>query len=174
MWWLGAVRQQAITWVNVGQDLCRHMPSLRHNEPLLWRHNGGKCFSNHLPHDCLLNRLFGRRSKKTSKLRVTGLCAGNSPETGEFPHKWPVTVTREMFPFDILNSNAKQLLGTSELYEMPLYGQFGQARKSAQNFRKTGGLVQGSFCVCAQPMRDGVTVWGGRAAVPPWPGPYAT
>ena len=28
---------------------------------------------------------FGRRSKKTSKLRVTGLCAGNSPVTGEFP-----------------------------------------------------------------------------------------
>ena len=26
-----------------------------------------------------------RRSKKASKLRVTGLCAGNSPETGEFP-----------------------------------------------------------------------------------------
>ena len=26
-----------------------------------------------------------RRSKKTSKPRVTGLCAGNSPETGEFP-----------------------------------------------------------------------------------------
>ena len=33
----------------------------------------------------LLNLLFRRRSKKTSKLRVTGLCAGNSPETGEFP-----------------------------------------------------------------------------------------
>ena len=29
-------------------------------------------------------RLFRRRSKKTSKLRVTGLCAGNSPGTGEF------------------------------------------------------------------------------------------
>ena len=26
-----------------------------------------------------------RRSKETSKLRVTGLCAGNSPVTGEFP-----------------------------------------------------------------------------------------
>ena len=26
-----------------------------------------------------------RRSKKTSKLRVTGLCAWNSPATGEFP-----------------------------------------------------------------------------------------
>ena len=37
------------------------------------------------PHDCLFNRLFGRRSKKTSKFRVTGLCAGNSPVTGEFP-----------------------------------------------------------------------------------------
>ena len=34
---------------------------------------------------CLLNRLFRRKSKKTSKLRVTGLCAGNSPGTGEFP-----------------------------------------------------------------------------------------
>ena len=34
--------------------------------------------------DCLLNRLFGRRSKKTSKLRVTGLCEGNSLVTGEF------------------------------------------------------------------------------------------
>ena len=26
-----------------------------------------------------------RRSKKTSKLRVIGLCEGNSPGTGEFP-----------------------------------------------------------------------------------------
>ena len=33
----------------------------------------------------LLIRLFKRRSKKTAKLRVTGLCAGNSPVTGEFP-----------------------------------------------------------------------------------------
>ena len=41
--------------------------------------------SNHQPHDCLLNRLFRRRSKKTPKLRLTGLCAGNSPGTGEFP-----------------------------------------------------------------------------------------
>ena len=29
--------------------------------------------------------LSRRRSKKTSKLRVTGLCTGNSPGTGEFP-----------------------------------------------------------------------------------------
>ena len=53
--------------------------------PLQWRHNGRDSVSNHQPHDCLLNRLFKRRSKKTSKLRVTGLCAGNSPGTGEFP-----------------------------------------------------------------------------------------
>ena len=49
--------------------------------PLQWRHNG---HDNVLIH-CLLNRLFRRRSKKTSKLRVTGLCAGISPGTGEFP-----------------------------------------------------------------------------------------
>ena len=33
----------------------------------------------------LLNRLFRRRSKKTSKLRVTGLCEGNSRVTCELP-----------------------------------------------------------------------------------------
>ena len=53
--------------------------------PLRWRHNGLDSVSNNQPHDCLLNRLFRRRSKKTSKLRVTGLCVGNSPGTGEFP-----------------------------------------------------------------------------------------
>ena len=31
----------------------------------------------------LINRLFRRRSKKTSKLRVTGPCEGKSPGTGE-------------------------------------------------------------------------------------------
>ena len=52
---------------------------------LRWRHNRHDGVSNHQPHDCLLNRLlFRRRSKKTSKLRVTGLCAGNSLVTGEF------------------------------------------------------------------------------------------
>ena len=53
--------------------------------PLQWRHNGRDGVSNHQPHHCLLNCLFRSRSKKTSKLRVTGLCAGNSPVTGEFP-----------------------------------------------------------------------------------------
>ena len=52
---------------------------------LPWRHNELNCVSNHQPHDCLLNFLLWHRSKKTSKLRVTGLCARNSPGTGEFP-----------------------------------------------------------------------------------------
>ena len=52
----------------------------------------------HQPHDGLLKSLPMRRSKKTSNLRVTGICAGNSPVTGEFPHKGPVM--RKMFPFD--------------------------------------------------------------------------
>ena len=54
------------------------------NYYLQWHHNGRNGVSNHQPHHCLLNCLFRRRSKKTSKLRITGLCAGNSPVTGEF------------------------------------------------------------------------------------------
>ena len=59
---------------------------IQHRYPTLqWRHNGRDGVSNHQHLDCLLNRLFWRRSKKTSKLRVTGFCEGNSPVTGEFP-----------------------------------------------------------------------------------------
>ena len=62
--------------------------------PLPWRQNGRDCVWNHQPHDCLLNRFFRRRSKKTSKFCVTGLCAGWPVNS---PHKGPVT--RKMFPF---------------------------------------------------------------------------
>ena len=44
------------------------------------------------------NRLERRRSKKTSKLRVTGLCEGIHRWPVNSPHKGPVT--RKMFPFD--------------------------------------------------------------------------
>ena len=59
--------------------------SINHLILLYFGHNGRDSVSNRQPHDCLLNRLFRRRSKKTPKLRVTGLCVGNSPGTGEFP-----------------------------------------------------------------------------------------
>ena len=52
---------------------------------IITRHNEHDGVSNHQPNDCLLNPLFRRISKKASNLRVTGLCAGNSPVTGEFP-----------------------------------------------------------------------------------------
>ena len=53
---------------------------------------------NHQRLDCLLNRLSWRRSKETSKLRVNGLCEGNSPVTGEFPAQ--MASNAEMFLFD--------------------------------------------------------------------------
>ena len=67
---------------------------------LQWRHNDRGGVSNHQPHGCLLNRLFMRRSKETSKLRVTGLCTRNSPGPVNSPHKR--LVTRKMFPFDVV------------------------------------------------------------------------
>ena len=45
---------------------------------LQWRHIKRDGISNHQPHGCLLRRLFRHKSKKTSKLRVTDLCVGNS------------------------------------------------------------------------------------------------
>ena len=81
-------RMCGLLWYFVVQLQCKYT--------LQWRHNGCDGVSNHQPHVCLLNRLFRCRSKKTSKLRFTGLCVGNSPVNS--PHKWPVT--RKMFPFE--------------------------------------------------------------------------
>ena len=67
------------------QDITVMLSYLTHPLTLQWRHNEHDGVSNHQPHDCLLNRLFRRKLKKTPKLRVTGLCAWNSPVTGDFP-----------------------------------------------------------------------------------------
>ena len=58
---------------------------------LQWRQNEHDGITNHRRLDCSLYRLFRRKWKKTSKLRVIGLCEGNSPVTGEFPAQRPVT-----------------------------------------------------------------------------------
>ena len=60
--------------VAVNFYFCNSVVSLR------WRYNGREGVSNRHPRDYLLNRIFRRRSKKTSKPS-----AGNSPGTGEFP-----------------------------------------------------------------------------------------
>ena len=62
--------------------LYRYLSQQLVDAALQWHHNGHDSVSNHQPYDCLFNRLFRRGSKKTSKLRVTGLCV------------------RKMFPFD--------------------------------------------------------------------------
>ena len=75
-----------------------HMESDSRVCTLQCRHNEHDGVSNHRRLDCLLKRLVRRRSKKTSKLHVTGLCVGNPPPvTSGFPHKGPVT--RKIFPF---------------------------------------------------------------------------
>ena len=74
---------------------------------LRWRHNRRDSVYNHQPHDCWLNRLFRCRSKKTSKLRVTGLCVGNLPgRTCEFPAQ--MASNAKMFPFnDVIMNTTK-------------------------------------------------------------------
>ena len=65
---------------------------------LQWHHNERDSGSNHRGLDCLLNRLFRRRSKKTSKLCVIGLCEGNLPVTIGFPLQR--ASARKIFQFD--------------------------------------------------------------------------
>ena len=65
--------KSGIEYSNIQQTIL-HITLPYITSPLQWRHNGRDSVSNHQPHDCLLNRLFRRRSKKTSKLRVTGFC----------------------------------------------------------------------------------------------------
>ena len=98
-----------MTSFSVAISICTHKNLPCGVITLQWRHNGRDVVSNHQPHHCLLNRLFRRlgcllkhlfrrRLKKTSKCRVTGLCAGNSPVSGEFPEQ--MASNAEMVPFD--------------------------------------------------------------------------
>ena len=66
--------------------------------PLQRRHNERDGVSNYRSLDYLLKRLFRRRSKKTSKLHVAGLCEGNSQMTGEILAQRASNA--EMFPLD--------------------------------------------------------------------------
>ena len=71
---------QVVKWHNqkqLGINLCL--------VALQWRHNEHDGVSNHRRLHCFLNCWFRRWSKETSKLRVTGLCEGNSPLPREFP-----------------------------------------------------------------------------------------
>ena len=68
---------------------------------LQWCHNERNGVWNHRRLDCLLNRLFRRKSKKSSKLRVTSLCEGNPPLPVDSPHKRPVM--RKCFHFMTLS-----------------------------------------------------------------------
>ena len=65
---------------------------------LQWRHNERDVVSNHKPHDCLLSRLFRRRSKKTSNSASLAFVRGLRRWPVNSPHKAPAT--RKMFPFD--------------------------------------------------------------------------
>ena len=62
-------------------------PILPSTITLQWRHNERDGVSNRHGFHCLLNRLFGRRSKKISKFRVTVLCVrGNYRWLLDFPY----------------------------------------------------------------------------------------
>ena len=79
-------RWRQMCWRQIGNRLWAiTMLALCEAIPLRWCHNERDGVSNHQHHDCSFNCLFKAHIKETSKLRVTGLCAGNSPVTGEFP-----------------------------------------------------------------------------------------
>ena len=74
------------------------------NKMLQWRHNERDGVSNRRRLHCSLNRLLGRRSKKTSKLHVTGPCEPRWPV--DSPHEG--AVTRKMLDDVIMYSVIKQ------------------------------------------------------------------
>ena len=103
------IQSRTVSWVNCQNhnwlQLCKVFvrvvsndlsPIRSHVIALQWRHNEHGDVSNHQPHVWLLNRSFRRRSNKTSKRRVTGVCVWNRPLNS--PHK--AQATRNIFPFD--------------------------------------------------------------------------
>ena len=71
--------------------MLNQLPQNRCFPSLPWRHDERNGVPNHRRLICLLNRVFRRRPKKTSKLRGTCFCEGNPLVTGGSLHKGPVT-----------------------------------------------------------------------------------
>ena len=96
---------------------------------LQWCQNGRDGISNHQPHDCLLNHLFRHSSKKTSKLRLTGLCAwGNSLVTCEFPTERASNTENVSIWWRYHDANATQ----HEWYHNPIYADWSALEKHNQ------------------------------------------
>ena len=107
MWFVSSVAQLTFTECNsCGPCILFHLTGNSSEDDCVWLNE--TLFTIYLETKLRITmtpfrrRLFRRRTKKTSKLRVTGLCEGNSPVTCGWPvnssHKGPVT--RKMFPFD--------------------------------------------------------------------------
>ena len=111
-----------LTWWYEEAKLSSYKTVIRCPNTLEWRHNGRYSVSNHQPHDCLLNRLSRRRSKKRIKApRHWHLC-GNSPGTSEFSTQRASNT--EMFSFDdVIMIQCKQQPPASaktNLYPLPI------------------------------------------------------
>ena len=88
------VLRKIATWVhghNWGKRLLQNKKQLAfQTSPLQGHHDERDGVSYHQHLDCLLGRLLRRKSKKTSKLCVNGLCEGNPPVTVDSHQKGPV------------------------------------------------------------------------------------
>ena len=83
---------------------------------LQWRHNWRDGVSNHQPHNCLLSRLFGRKSKKHQSSASLAFVRGIHRGPVNSPHKW--AVTRKMFPFDDVIMIWWQITGIKHTFSM--------------------------------------------------------
>ena len=106
-------------------DVCRANKELS----LHWRHNGHDSVSNHQPHDCLLNRLFRRRSKKYQSSTSLAFVRGIHRRPVNSPHKWPVM--RKMFPFDdvIMMREIAPVISRDELWSKVVNDEFGLSKR---------------------------------------------
>ena len=151
---------------------------------LKWHHDKRYDVSNHRRLDCSFNRLFRRRSRKISKLRVTGLCEGNSLVTGEFPAQ-RASNAENAFTLWRHHGHSRDLPVFSHLlHDIPHPLEGGFLHKLRQcleqhifsdattrflrgtflsvvhwSTTKVFITVPGSFWVWGRPMREGVT-WG--------------
>ena len=101
---------------------------------LQWHHNNCDGISNQRHLNCLLNHLFRCRSKKTSKLCVTGLCEEKSLVTGEFP----------MLRACIHPSTKSPLAGTAWNFSLSQAQQLCSAGLSVANLKQAAGEFKGN------------------------------
>ena len=120
--WCHLVNDQLLPFKMNSHEDFRNPKSGDMSNTLQLRHNWRDGVSNHRRINCLPNILFRRRSKKTSRLRITGFCVGKPLVTSGFPSQMAMAVAQKIIPSDDVITKSRLYVRHQQIWNLIIRG----------------------------------------------------